>query len=78
MEKYFITDAQELQDEVLIRKIMECRRQLHQLSAYRSKEIKRASEKLARVVAALEAEAKQRKLPVARSQAFSGDGFIEA
>ncbi len=78
MDINLITDAQDLQDAVLIRKILECRRQLHQLSAYRSLEIARATKELARVVANLEAEAKRRELPIPKSQSFSGTGFIEA
>lgn len=73
-----ISDPRDLHDELLIRKITECRRQLRQLSAYRSREIAKATRELAKLVAQLESEAQRRSLPVSGVGSFSSPGSIEA
>ena len=73
-----ISDARDLHDELLIRKITECRRQLRQLSAYRSREIVEATRELAKLVAHLESEAQRRRLPVSGAGSFSTTGSVEA
>lgn len=74
----FFDDASELQDDVLLRKIVECRRQLRQLSAYRSREIARVSKHLAGAVARMEAEAERRSLPIRDVGAFGKSDSIRA
>lgn len=73
-----ITDACELHDDVLIRKIIECRQQVRQLSAYRSEEVARATSSLAKLIARMESEAKRRELPITKLRAFRSGGSIEA
>lgn len=77
-DSMIITDARELHDDVLIRKIVECRHQMRQLSAYRSQEVARATGNLAKLIASMESEAKRRELPITKLRALRRGGSIEA
>lgn len=73
-----ITEARELHDDVLIRKIIECRQQMRQLSAYRSQEVAIATNNLAKLIFRMESEAERRELPITTVRTFGSSGSIES
>lgn len=66
-----IKDVRDLHDDVLIRKIIECRRQVKALERYPEEEVVLACANLKRAVARMEDEIERRSLPIEDIRSFA-------